>query len=49
MGIEVRKPVLGGLRTTKTQTSLSISANLSAPLLLAYLKVSYLNLLQEKI
>ena len=46
MGLLVTKPVFGGLRTTKVQTSLRIGADWSAPLLFAYWKVSYLNLLQ---
>ena len=37
MGLDARKPVFWGLRTTKTQTSLRI-----------HWKVSYLNLLQAK-
>ena len=46
IGLDVRKPVSGGLRTTKAQTSLRIRAVCSAPLLFANLKVSYINLLQ---
>ena len=38
------KPVFGGLRTTKAQTSLRILAEWSAPLLFTYWKESYLNL-----
>ena len=33
MGLDVRKPVFGGLRTTKLQTSLCICEDWSAPLL----------------
>ena len=47
MGIDARKPVFGGLRTTKAQTSLRICAVWSAPLLFTYWKV-YLDLLQGK-
>ena len=42
------KTCLRGLRTTKAQTSLHISADWSVPLLLAFWKVSFLNLLQAK-
>ena len=38
----------GFLRPTKAQTSLRLSADRSVPLLFAYWKVSYLNLLQSK-
>ena len=48
MGLDVRIPVFGGWRTTKTHTSLRICAVWSAPLLFAYLKVSYLDLPQAK-
>ena len=48
MGYDVRKPVFRGLQTTMAQTSLHIRAVWSAPLLFAYWKVSYLNLLQVK-
>ena len=48
MGLVATKSVFGGLRTTKVQTSLRIRADCSAPLLFAYWKVSYLNLLQTK-
>ena len=48
MGLEARKPVFSGLRTTKAQTSLRIRAVWSAPLLFAYWKESYLNLLQAE-
>ena len=48
MGLDVRKPVFGDLGTTKAQTSLRICAVWSAPLLFAYWKVSYLDLLQTK-
>ena len=33
MGLDVRKPVFGGLRATRTQTSMLIRADWSAPLL----------------
>ena len=42
------KPVFGGLPTTQAQTSLRIHAVWSAPLLFAYWKVSYLELLKGK-
>ena len=42
MGRDVRKPIFGGLQTTKAQTSLRIRAVWSAPLLFAYYKVSYM-------
>ena len=48
MGLDARKPVFGGLRTTQAQTSLRIRAVWSAPLFFAYWKVSYLDLLQAK-
>ena len=48
MSIDASKPVFGGLRTAKAQTSLRIPSVWSAPLLFAYWKVSYLNLLQPK-
>ena len=48
MGLVARKPVFGGLRTTKAQTSLPIRAVWSAPLLFAFLKAPYLSLLQAK-
>ena len=48
MGRDVRKPVFGGLRATKAQTSLYICAVCSAPLLFAYWKVSYTNLILAK-
>ena len=48
MGLVTRKPVFGGLRTTKAQTSLHIRAVCSAPLLFAFLKAQYLRLLQAK-
>ena len=41
MGLDARKPIFGGLRTTQAQTR-------SAPLLFASWKVSYANLLQMK-
>ena len=43
MGLDARKPVFRGLQTTKAQPSLRGSA----PLLFAFWKGSYLNLLQE--
>ena len=43
--LDARKPVFIGLQTIKAQTSLPICAVWSAPLLFAYLIVSYLNLL----
>ena len=49
MSLEARKPVFGGLGTTKTQTNLCIYAVWSAPLLFTFWKESYLNLLQEKV
>ena len=48
MGRVARKPVFVGLQT-KAQTSLRIGAVWSVPLLFAYWKVSYLDLLQAKI
>ena len=48
LGLGARKPVLGGLRTTKAQTSLRIRAVWSAPLLSAFWKVPYLSLLHAK-
>ena len=48
MGLDTRKPVLGGLRTTQAQTSLRIRAVWSAPLLFAIRKVLYVNLLHVK-
>ena len=42
------KTCLRGLRTTQAQTSLRISAVWSAPLLFAFWKVLYVNLLQMK-
>ena len=36
MGLDARKPVFGGLRTAKAQTSLRIRAVWSAPFLFAY-------------
>ena len=47
-GLDARKPVFGGLGTTQAQTSLPIRAVRSAPLLFAFWKVSYVNLLQVK-
>ena len=50
MGLDARKPVFGGLRTTQAQTSLRgrVRADLSAPLLIAYQDVSHLDLLRAK-
>ena len=48
MGLDARKPVFGGLRTTKVQTRLRIRAVWSAPLLFTYWKESYLDLLRTK-
>ena len=48
MGLDARKPVLNGLRTTQAQTSLRIRAVWSAPLLFAFWKLSYVDLLQVK-
>ena len=43
LGRDVRKPIIGGLRTTKAQTSLRIRTVWSAPSLFAYYKVSYID------
>ena len=48
MGLDVRKPVFGGLRTTQAQTRLRIRAVWSAPLLFVFWKVSYIYLLHMK-
>ena len=48
MGRSARKPVLGGLQTTQAQTSLHIRVDLSAPLLFALWKVSYVKLVHVK-
>ena len=48
MGPDVRKPVFSGLRTTKAQTSLCIRTVWSAPLSLAYWKLSNIGLLRAK-
>ena len=48
MGLNARKPVFGGLGTTKVQTSLRFAQSDQRPLLFTYLKVSYLTLLQVK-
>ena len=48
MGLDARKTVFRGLRTTKAQTRLRIPAVWSAPLLFTFWKVSYINLLQAK-
>ena len=42
------KTCFGGLRTTQAQTSLRIRAVWSAPLLFAFMKVPYVDLLQMK-
>ena len=47
-GLDVRKPVFGGLGTTQAQTSLRIRAVWSAPLLFAFWKILYVNFLQVK-
>ena len=46
VGLDARKPVFGGLWITQAQTRLSILTVWSAPLLFAFWKVSYINLLQ---
>ena len=48
MGLYARKPFFAGFWTTKAQFSLCIHTVWSAPLLFAYRKVSYQNLLQMK-
>ena len=48
MGLHTRKPVFGGLQTTKAQTSVRIRADWSAPLSFAFKKEPYLDLLQAK-
>ena len=48
IGLDARKPVFGGVRTTKAQASLRIHAGLSAPLLFANQKVPYQDLLHAK-
>ena len=48
LGLFARKPVFGGLRTTKAQTSLRIRAVWSAPFLFTFWKAPYLSLLQAK-
>ena len=48
MGLDARKPVFGDLRTTQAQTSLRIRAAWSLPLLFAFWKEPYVNLLQVK-
>ena len=48
MGLEAKKPVFGGLRTTQAQTSLCIRPEGSAPLFFTFWKVSYLELLRAK-
>ena len=47
-GLDARKPVFGGSWTTQAQTNLRIPAVWSAPLLFAFWKVLYVNLLQAK-
>ena len=44
MDHDVRKPVFGGLQTTKAQTILRVRAVWSAPLLFANYKVSNIDL-----
>ena len=48
LGLAARKPVFGGLRITKAQTSLRICAVWPAPLLFTYCKVSYPGLIKAK-
>ena len=48
MGLDARKPVFGGLWTTKAHISLRKCAVWSAPLLFPYWKASYLDLLQAR-
>ena len=48
MGLNARKPIFGGFRTAKAQTSLHIHADWSAPFLFSYWKVQYLDLVQAK-
>ena len=48
MDLDARKLVLKGLQTTMAQTSLSIRADWSEPLLFTFWKVSYQNLPQAK-
>ena len=49
VGLNARKPVFGGLRTTQAQTSLRIRAVWSAPLFFAFCKVSHPDLPQAKV
>ena len=49
MGLDERKPVFGGLRTTEEQTSLRYLADWSAHLLFMFWKVSYLKYLVSMI
>ena len=49
MGLDVRKPVIGGLPTTKAQTSIRIRTVSSAHLLFAYRKNVISKLAAEKI
>ena len=49
MWASTRENLSSVLRSTKVQTSLGIRADWSAPLLLAFRKVSYLSLIQAKI
>ena len=46
--LDIRKPVFLGLQTIKVQTSLCIPTVWSAPLLFAYWKGCYLDLLRAK-
>ena len=48
LGVDARKPVIGGLRITKAQASLRIRAVGSTPLFFAYMKVSYQHFVQAK-
>ena len=48
LGLHARKPVFGGLQTTKGQTSLRICTDWSAPFSFTFLEVSYLNMLQAQ-
>ena len=48
MGLDATKPAFRGMRTTQAQTSLRIRTVWSAPLLFAFWKEPYVNLLQVK-
>ena len=48
MGLDARKPVFGGVVNNKGADQPAHPRGLSAPLLLAYWKVSYLDLLGAK-